>query len=203
VIHGLLLCSSLEIQFTPGVRASGAKFSNLHAKYFPNAAKPPVATSVPQPQETISSPIKGNPRAIWRGYASLSRIQQEVLSKLPASGAQTIVAKGAFSLKDLAAVTAATGDEFAMFTLAGRRLIMRGTRDGVPVNQEIAAGLAKQGWRWSAHTHPDGVLRSSVGDRLIIKEFGNEKSAILSPEFKYRLFNKNGDLLDASWLPGE
>ena len=78
---------------------------------------------------------------------------------------------------------------------------MRGTRDGVPVNQELAAALAKKGWRWSAHTHPDGSLRSSAGDRLILSEFGNKQSAILTSEGTWKLFDQNGDLINSSWLP--
>lgn len=187
---------ALAVLAIMGVRGSLGRFKALHTKF---KSKLPAVQSEP----TIASPIKGNPNAIWRGYASLSRVQQQILEQLPSKGSQTVIPKGMFKLKDLAALTASTGDEFAMFTLAGRRLIMRGTKDGVPINQEIAAALAKKGWRWSAHTHPDGTLMSSPGDRLILKEFGNQKSAVLSPEFKYRLFNKNGDLLNASWLPGE
>jgi Domain of unknown function (DUF4157) len=187
---------ALAVLAIMGVRGSLGRFTKLYAKY---KAKLPVVQSEP----TIASPLKGNPKAIWRGYASLSRIQQQVLEQLPSKGSQTVIPKGAFKLKDLAALTASTGDEFAMFTLAGRRLIMRGTKDGVPINQEMAAALAKKGWRWSAHTHPDGTLMSSPGDRLILKEFGDQKSAVLSSEFKYRLFNKSGDLLNANWLPGE
>jgi hypothetical protein len=185
---------ALAVLAIMGVRGSLGRFTKLHSKY---KTKLPVVQSEP----TIASPLKGNPKAIWRGYASLSRIQQEVLNRLPGKGSQTIIPKGTFRLKDLAALSASTGDEFAMFTMAGRRLIMRGTKDGVPVNQELAASLAKKGWRWSAHTHPDGSLRSSVGDRLILSEFGNKQSAILTSEGTWKLFNQNGDLINSSWLP--
>ncbi len=177
-----------------GLRGSLGRFAGMYAKY--KAQLPKV-----QSEPTIASPLKGNPKAIWRGYASLSRIQQEVLNQLPGKGSQTVIPKGTFRLKDLAALSASTGDEFAMFTMVGRRLIMRGTRDGVPVNQELAASLASKGWRWSAHTHPDGSLRSSVGDRLILSEFENKQSAILTSEGTWKLFNQNGDLINSSWLP--
>ncbi len=185
---------ALAVLAIMGVRGSLGRFRGLYTKF---KAQLPKVESEP----TIASPLKGNPKAIWRGYASLSRIQQEVLNQLPGKGSQKLIPKGIFKLKDLAALSASTGDEFAMFTMAGRRLIMRGTRDGVPVNQELAASLAKKGWRWSAHTHPDGSLRSSAGDRLILSEFGNKQSAILTSEGTWKLFNQNGDLINSSWLP--
>jgi len=56
-------------------------------------------------------------------------------------------------------VTAATGDEFAVFTLAGRRLIVRGDARGVSVDTERARVLAAAGWRWGALTdHGAGVV---------------------------------------------
>jgi hypothetical protein len=55
-----------------------------------------------------------------------------------------------------------TGDEFAMFTTGGRRMIMRGSPDTVPVTPAQAEALSAQGWRWSAHTHPDGGSKGQV-----------------------------------------
>jgi hypothetical protein len=167
----------------------GAKAENLIAEEISSA--------------TISASAKGNPSAISRGYSELSKAQTFVLSKLPEVGSQTIVPKRLFGQNDLAALTAATGDEFAMFTTGGRRLIIRGGTEGVPVGVEMAEQLSQKGWRWSAHTHPgidDIVLRSSPGDVEILKSMQGQASAILNSEGRRKLFNKTGDLL-TGWLP--
>ena len=57
--------------------------------------------------------------------ADLNARQLGALDQLPDFGSRAILHKS-FGQKDLAAVTAATGDEFAMFTAGGRRLVVRG-----------------------------------------------------------------------------
>ena len=57
-------------------------------------------------------------------------------------------------MSDLSALTALTGDEFAMFTNGKERLIIRGNTIMVNVNSERASKLAKEGYKLSGHTHP-------------------------------------------------
>lgn len=67
-----------------------------------------------------------------------------ILEQLNGYGSQTITSK-AFGNQDLAALSAATGDEFAMFTTGGRRLIIRGNATSVPINvakeQDLSAKI--------------------------------------------------------------
>lgn len=100
------------------------------------------------------------------------------------------------------ALTAQTGDEFAMFTNGGRRLLIRGNSTSVPVNEAIAKSLAKRGYRWSGHTHPGGqsVLRSSPGDRFILKSMWGNRSAIYNSLGQRTAFGQAGDLL-INYLP--
>jgi hypothetical protein len=151
---------------------------------------------------TISASTTGNPRAIAVGAGELSPRQSGVLASLPESGSQVIIRKSGFGQNDLAALTAQTGDEFAMFTTGGRRLIVRGTADGVPITPAMGESLASQGWRWSAHTHPGGasMLRSSIGDRAVLNAMGGEQSAILNSYGERALFSPAEDLL-TGWLP--
>jgi RHS repeat-associated protein len=159
---------------------------------------------LPTTQEliTISTNAKGNPRAIYKGLGELNEIQTSVLSKLKEFGSNTTISKKIFNQRDLSALTAATGDEFAMFTAGGRRMIMRGSLEGVPVTPEIGKVLASKGWRWSAHTHPGGeeVLRSSGADRIVLESMGGKSSAILNSEGRRKLFSTTEDLL-TGWLP--
>jgi hypothetical protein len=152
---------------------------------------------------TIATPGGTNLRAIAAGAAELSPAQAAVLAQLEGNGSRIVIPKRGFGQTDLAALSAATGDEFAMFTAGGRRLVVRGTADGIPIG--IADGsaqeLAAQGWRWSSHVHPDGVLRSSIGDRAVLDVFRNQRSAILDPVGGRSLFSPAGDMLSPSWLP--
>ena len=54
----------------------------------------------------------------------LSKRQMAVLGKLKGYGSQAIVNKRDVTMLDLAALTAATGDEFAMFTRKGERFLL-------------------------------------------------------------------------------
>ncbi|KIT17217.1 hypothetical protein jaqu_09480 [Jannaschia aquimarina] len=148
----------------------------------------------------VASGGRRNVSAIGAGAASLSASQSNVLSKLPSYGASTIVSKGSFGLKDLTALTAATGDEFAMFTTGGRRLLVRGSTSTVPITPQMGSELAKAGWRWSAHSHPFGSLMSSSGDRAVLSVFRNSQSAIVNGRGARSLFTSGGDSL-SGWLP--
>lgn len=64
----------------------------------------------------ISTPGQ-NYRAIEMGVEDLSIPQAEILAQLPEYGSKVFVPKGQFGQNDLAALSAATGDEFAMFTV--------------------------------------------------------------------------------------
>jgi hypothetical protein len=149
---------------------------------------------------TIASPMRGNPAAIFHGYADLSKRQQGLLSSLGEYGSQVTVGKRAVSMKDLAALTAHTGDEFLMLTRKGERLIMRGSQQGFHgvVDDVWAKQMASQGWKWSGHTHPVlqgmsdlGTLMSSGGDRAILQAFGQSRSLILNSKGRWSVFDGN------------
>lgn len=89
----------------------------------------------------------------------------------------------------MAAITAKTGDEFAMFTRGSQRLIIRGASTNVNINEQRAQALYNAGYRWSGHTHPGSgfnVKMPSAGDMFILKQFNQDQSAIYD---SYGLFN--------------
>ncbi|GHA17775.1 hypothetical protein GCM10008090_29340 [Arenicella chitinivorans] len=159
---------------------------------------------------TIRTPIpNGDPGAIYRGFAGLNSRQKVLLDELSNVGDSIIVSKRSVSQKDIAALTAQTGQEFAVFTVGGRRMVVRGNSSGFDgiIDEAWASTRASEGWRFSAHTHPipDGVnpstvLRSSVGDRGILELFPNNQSAILNSEGGRVLFTPTADSL-SGWLP--
>ena len=69
-----------------------------------------------------------------------------VLDKLNGYGSHVTVRKRDVSMLDLAAMTAATGDEFAMFTRGGKRLIVRGNPKSVPLSELELLSLHEADW---------------------------------------------------------
>ena len=103
----------------------------------------------------ITAPIeqrntaKGNPNAMIHFGRPLNNRQQMLLDRLPEYDSRITLLKKNVSMKDLAALTAETGDEFAMFTKGSEKLIIRGNQVSVNIDIEQAKELAAQGYRWS------------------------------------------------------
>lgn len=145
----------------------------------------------------IDSPIeqrntsKGNPNAILQIGRPLNNRQQLLLDNLADYDSQVVVNKKSVNMKDLSALTAHTGDEFAMFTKGQKRLIIRGNNHSVNIDVIQAMELRKQGYKWSGHTHP-GINRNclihSPGDALILEAFGQQTSVIYNSKGQFELF---------------
>lgn len=125
----------------------------------------------------IYSPIeqkhtgKGKPNAILIFDVELNNRQQKLLEQLPKFDSRVVVLKKSVNMIDLSALTAKTGDEFAIFTKGNERLIIRGNTTSVKIDECEAKELASQGYRWSGHTHPGNdrfCLFSSAGDNSIL-----------------------------------
>lgn len=100
-----------------------------------------------------------------------------------------------------------TGDEFAMLTRRGERMILRGvggadgTLPSIPsLNIDRARELAAQGWRFSGHTHTPGFQAvGSVGDKAVLRAFGQRQSAVWGAEWGSRpgrFFGQFSDEID-------
>ena len=192
-----VLPASLGIGLATGYAGSARGLGGLRGLSHLDDGLPSLANT------SIASPGGFNLRAIAAGAEDLTPTQASVLAQLEGNGARVLIPKQGFGQNDLAALAAATGNEFAMFTTGGRRLVVRGSADGIPIGiaDGTAQELAAQGWRWSSHVHPDGVLRSSVGDRAVLDLFRNQRSAILDPLGGRSLFSPAGDMLSPNWLP--
>ena len=148
----------------------------------------------------IDSPIeqrntgKGNPNAILHFGRPLNNRQQSLLDRLPDYDDRVTVPKSSVSMSDLAALTAETGVEFAMFTQQSDRLIIRGNEKHVNISPEKARELNAEGWRWSGHTHPgitDLGLTASDGDHAILNEFTQTRSVIYDARGRFQQFIKD------------
>ncbi|MDR2693510.1 MAG: hypothetical protein LBB74_04760 [Chitinispirillales bacterium] len=146
---------------------------------------------------SISSPIEagrtdgaGEPWAIARHGKPLNDRQQALLDKLPGYDSKAEVDKSDVSMMDLAALTAKTGDEFAMFTLGAKRLIVRGDFEHVNIDTVKAAEMNAQGYKWSGHTHMKGVIPSD-GDKKILRHFRQVLGSIYDADGDYNFFGKS------------
>ena len=146
--------------------------------------------SIDSPIESARNSSRGKPGAITHFDAELNTRQKELLDQLPDFDSRVMVEKDAASMTDLSALTAKTGDEFAMFTKEGNRLIVRGNTIKVNITLDEARELAAQGYSWSGHTHPGtdkNCLVASQGDIDILQCF---------PQLRSVIYNSVGEFLD-------
>ncbi|MDR0946791.1 MAG: hypothetical protein LBM87_03455 [Ruminococcus sp.] len=148
-----------------------------------------IITNIDKPIDR--SQTKGNPGSVTHYGVALSAKQVRLLKLLPEFDSKTVVRKSKASMVDLAALTAVTGDEFAMFTKGRERLIIRGNKSSVNVTEEQAEFMRKEGYKWSGHTHPgydDFSLAYSAGDIAILKAFEQNESVIYNSLGHYQRF---------------
>ena len=136
---------------------------------------------------------KGNPNAIMTFDMPLNNRQQKLLDDLPEFDSRVTVPKKSVNMSDLSALTAKTGDEFAMFTKGEERLIIRGNSKKVNINIDEAKALSEKGYKWSGHTHPGTgffCLEVSDGDLQIFECFKQKSMVIYNSKGQYRKFDK-------------
>ncbi len=90
---------------------------------------------------------RGNPGAIMHFDVELNTRQKKLLQQLSDYDSSIIVNKSDANLKDLAALTAKTGNEFAMFTRGSQRMIVRGNANAVNINGSMAQKLYNSGFK--------------------------------------------------------
>lgn len=138
---------------------------------------------------------KGNPNAILIFDVELNSRQASLLKALPEYDSRVIVPKETVNMSDLSALTAKTGDEFAMFTKGNERLIIRGNSIKVNIDFAQANQMSQQGYKWSGHTHPGDTflaMQPSDGDYSILECFKQEMSVIYNSKGEFRTFEKKG-----------
>jgi len=138
------------------------------------------------------------PSAIYYGFTEPSKRQLNILNQVPYTLSNANFHKSKIKVSDLAAFTAKTGDEFALFTRGSQRLLIRGESYGVPLTEKVILSLKKQGYKWSAHSHPgtsDNVLDASgkPGDRLVLELFEQKRSLILNSSGRRNVFDSNNN----------
>jgi hypothetical protein len=135
----------------------------------------------------------GNPGAVADGTAQLGARQNRLLSQLGGDGARITVPKEGISIQDIAALTARTGDEFAIFTKGNERMVLRGNADRIEVSPQLLQQLKSEGWRWSAHSQPGnriGDAVASASDQRVLRELGQNQSLIVNSRGDVNIFTQ-------------
>ncbi len=136
---------------------------------------------------------KGNPNAIVVFDTPLNNRQRKLLDNLPEYDSRVVVPKKSVNMADLSALTAKTGDEYAMFTKGTERLVVRGNATKVNIDVKTAVKLADDGYRWSGHTHPgidDNCMIASPGDYIVLDCFKQKTSVVYNSKGQFRTFEK-------------
>ncbi len=116
--------------------------------------------------------------------STLTARQREIAAKLPNQGDMSKFHKREVSMNDLRAIGRVTGDEYSMYTLGARRLVIRGVGNKVQVPDQAFADALKAGkyGKWSGHNHPPGYMNDpGPADRPNIPD-GQSRSAIWGDE---------------------
>lgn len=117
---------------------------------------------------------------IASGKAGLNKKRQNILNRLPKSGAFFRYPKETLSIRDLAYLSAATDDEFALFRSKTEDIIIRGTNRSCDIVGELGEEIVSKKYEWVAHSHTDkGQLVASIADRETLKRLGQKKSIIV------------------------
>ncbi len=127
---------------------------------------------------------------VLSGKVRLNRRHKDIIRQIPSKGDWTYMSTDKVELKDLAALTAATKDEFALFTGRGKALVVHGgTHWNLPESawKEIEANRLV----WVGHSHPTTVnVRASIEDRRTLRMYftWQEESAIIDMKGKVHYY---------------
>lgn len=117
---------------------------------------------------------------IAEGKAGLNKKRQNMLNRLNNSGDSYRCTKDTITNRDLAYLSAATKNEFALFRSKSEDIIIRGTSKSCDVIGELAEEILNKKYEWIAHTHVDkGILTPSQEDRETLKRLGQKKSILI------------------------
>lgn len=115
------------------------------------------------------------------GKVTLRREQKKLLEQVPEVGDWTKLRKKQVSVKDLAALTASTGHEFAVFTGKSSKILIHGTSKSWHIPHDAWEVIKSNQYEWTAHSHPTMTkITVSPEDRETLKLFTwQEKSTII------------------------
>lgn len=113
---------------------------------------------------------------------SLIRRQKRLLERVPEPYDWIVVKSKSIHVRDLAALTAVTGDEFAIFTKGSKKILVRGNKLKWRLPEDLVDKVKEEKWIWDSHSHPVITKPNpSPEDRNTLRLFTwQEKSIIIN-----------------------
>lgn len=128
-----------------------------------------------------SESIRISLEAVRLGEAGLNQHRQSLLSRVPNQGDWVALKKDNVTVKDIAYLSAATHDEFALLRGKSRDIIFHGEREHCYFDEELIDLLKCKKLRLVVHSHPDyNDIEASDDDRVFLKHINQKKSLIVS-----------------------
>lgn len=119
--------------------------------------------------------------AIRNGDAGLNSHRQSLLNRVLNRGEWAYFKRGSIEMKDLAYLTAKTGDEFALLRGKKADILFHGDSKRCKFDDRLGNQLITHKLSLIGHSHPgEPIPRPSNEDRQALKKIGQSKSAIIS-----------------------
>ena len=135
--------------------------------------------------------------AVKHGKAGLDKRRKGLLDRVPNQNDSAEFPVNSLEMKDLAYLTAKTGDEFAILRGKDKDILWHGTPTSCDVMIEYKDDLEGHKLELYGHSHPgEPVPKASDNDRRFLKHIGQKKSLLISgmtgPETEF--YDTRGEL---------
>lgn len=149
--------------------------------------------------ERLKIRLAGSPKSYKRslmdiaaGKAGLSQRRQNMLNKLQKSGDFSRYDADSISIRDLAYLSAATRNEFALFRSKREDIVIRGNSRACDIVGDLGEEILSRKYEWVAHSHVDGGnLTASAADRETLRKLGQRKSIIVGIDGEEKEFHQS------------
>lgn len=142
--------------------------------------------------------VIGKPKILFNySFGKLSKTQEKLIDLLKEKDRIEIDKKREnikVTMKDLSALTAVTGLEFALFERNDKYIIFKGNSYSIYLNGNTIGMLINRKFIWVGHTHPGmsfNCLMPSDGDYKTLKALGQKKSTIYNSVGEYYVFEED------------
>ena len=138
-------------------------------------------------EQRLKIRLAGSPKSYKRslmdiaaGKAGLNQHRQNMLKKLQNSGDYARYEIDSITIRDLAYLSAATKNEFALFRSKREDIVIRGNSRACDIAGDLGEEILSRKYEWVAHSHVDGGnLTASAADRETLRKLGQRKSIIV------------------------
>ena len=119
--------------------------------------------------------------AVRMGEAGLNQHRQNLLNRVPNQNDWAALQRDTVTIKDIAYLSAATHDEFALLQGKTKDIIFHGEREHCYFNDELINLLKSKKLRLVVHSHPDyNDIDPSQDDREFLQYIEQKESLIVS-----------------------